>query len=54
MSAGTVELKTQTGHAEVTQDAFDLDVSIVEAGDAVNVLLANTDDGCDTRKDGDC
>ncbi|MCW2948940.1 MAG: hypothetical protein JWR24_5657 [Actinoallomurus sp.] len=33
---------------------LDLDVSIVESGDAVNVLLGNTDDGCDTQKQGDC
>lgn len=33
---------------------LDLDVRIVESGDAVNVLLANTDDGCDTQKNGDC
>lgn len=35
-------------------DALDLDVRIVEEGDAVNALLCSTDNGCDTRKDGDC
>ncbi len=35
-------------------DDFDLDVSIVETGDAVNALLCSTDNGCDTRKEGDC
>jgi FxLD family lantipeptide len=34
--------------------ALDLDVRVVESGDAVNVLLANTDDGCDTVKGSDC
>ncbi|MGH3885850.1 MAG: FxLD family lanthipeptide [Pseudonocardiaceae bacterium] len=33
---------------------FDLDVSVVEAGDAVNALLCSTDNGCDTQKQGDC
>lgn len=35
-------------------DEFDLDVSIVETGDAVDALLCSTDNGCDTRKTGDC
>lgn len=34
--------------------AFDLDVKIVEAGDAVDALLCSTDNGCDTQKEGDC
>lgn len=33
---------------------LDLDVSIVERGDAVDALLSDTDNGCDTKKDGDC
>lgn len=33
---------------------FDLDVSIVERGDAVNALLCSTDNGCDTVKGSDC
>lgn len=33
---------------------LDLDVRVVETGDAVNALLGNTDDGCDTLKNGDC
>jgi FxLD family lantipeptide len=35
-------------------DDLDLDVSIVEEGDAAAVLLASTDNGCDTNKGGDC
>jgi FxLD family lantipeptide len=54
MSASTMELKTQTGHADVTQDAFDLDVSIVEAGDAVDALLCSTDNGCGTQSHNGC
>lgn len=33
---------------------FDLDVRIVETGELDRVLLASTDDGCDTQKSGDC
>jgi FxLD family lantipeptide len=33
---------------------FDLDVSVVEQGDAVNALLCSTDNGCDTQQGGDC
>jgi FxLD family lantipeptide len=33
---------------------FELDVRIVESGDLDRVLLASTDDGCDTQKTGDC
>lgn len=33
---------------------FDLDVRIVETGPVAGVLMANTDDGCDTQKNGDC
>lgn len=33
---------------------FDLDVSIVEAGDAVSVLLCSTDNGCNTVAGSDC
>lgn len=35
-------------------DELDLDISIVETGDAVDALLCSTDNGCDTRKTGDC
>lgn len=35
-------------------DDLDLDVRIVESGDAADVLLANTDNGCDTVKTCDC
>lgn len=33
---------------------LDLDITVVEAGDAVEALQGDTDNGCDTRKDGDC
>ncbi|WP_239336582.1 hypothetical protein [Frankia sp. CiP3] len=33
---------------------LDLDVSIVEQGDAVNALLCTTDNGCSTNKQKDC
>jgi FxLD family lantipeptide len=38
------------------QDVGDLslDVSVVEAGPAVNALLCSTDNGCDTQANGDC
>ncbi|MGH4007639.1 MAG: hypothetical protein ACRDTH_05640 [Pseudonocardiaceae bacterium] len=41
--------------AENTADLdLDLDVRIVVAGPAAEALLSSTDNGCDTRKDGDC
>jgi FxLD family lantipeptide len=33
---------------------LDLDVRIVTAGPVAAALLSSTDDGCDTRKNGDC
>lgn len=33
---------------------LDLDITIVVAGPPAAALLGSTDDGCDTRKDGDC
>ena len=39
---------------EAGRDGFDLDVRIVETGPVSSVLMANTDDGCDTVKTGDC
>ena len=33
---------------------FDLDVSIVETGDAVNALLCSTDNGCGTQSHNGC
>ncbi|MGH3874900.1 MAG: hypothetical protein ACRDSZ_02100 [Pseudonocardiaceae bacterium] len=33
---------------------LDLDITVVEAGDAVEALLEDTDNGCDTKTDGDC
>jgi FxLD family lantipeptide len=36
-------------------DDFDLDISIVEADDeAINMLLGDTDNGCNTVKGSDC
>jgi FxLD family lantipeptide len=36
------------------RDGFDLDVRIVTTGTPAAMLLGDTDDGCDTLKDGDC
>jgi FxLD family lantipeptide len=36
------------------RDDFALDVTIVEAGPGRLALMADTDDNCDTKKDGDC
>jgi FxLD family lantipeptide len=49
-------MNTRTLDQPVVENAgdFDLDVSIAEAGDAVNALLCSTDNGCDTQKQGDC
>jgi FxLD family lantipeptide len=33
---------------------LDLNVKIVTAGPVAAALLSSTDDGCDTKKDGDC
>lgn len=33
---------------------LDLDVRIVTAGPVAAALLGSTDDGCDTKPDGDC
>lgn len=35
-------------------DPFQLDVQIVTEGPVAAALLADTDDGCDTQKNGDC
>jgi FxLD family lantipeptide len=35
-------------------DELDLDVDIVWSGPVAAALLSKTDDGCDTRADGDC
>lgn len=40
--------------AQHTLEEFDLDVRIVEFGPVAAALLADTDDGCDTKRDGDC
>ncbi len=49
MSASTIDLRQTAVPADL-----DLDVRIVESGDAVNVLLGNTDDGCNTVRGSDC
>lgn len=36
------------------EDVFDLDMTLVESGPVAAALLGDTDDGCDTKKDGDC
>lgn len=33
---------------------LDLDVQIAATGSVASVLMASTDDGCDTQKTGDC
>jgi FxLD family lantipeptide len=52
----TASWKEITVNAPITatRDAFDLDVRIVEAGPSTAMQLGDTDDGCDTLKDGDC
>ncbi len=35
-------------------DELSLDITVVETGDAVDALLCSTDNGCDTKKTGDC
>ena len=38
----------------IARDGFDLDVRIVTSGTPPAALFRDTDDGCDTLKDGDC
>lgn len=42
--------------ADMAQDAgeLDLDISVVEAGPAVDALPSSTDNGCDTVRGSDC
>ncbi|MGH3977872.1 MAG: FxLD family lanthipeptide [Pseudonocardiaceae bacterium] len=48
-------MTVDTLHAVAENSAdLDLDVRIVVAGPVAAALLGSTDDGCDTRKDGDC
>lgn len=44
----------QTVPTDDVDDFGFLDVRIVEVGPVAEVLLANTDDGCDTVKGSDC
>jgi FxLD family lantipeptide len=47
------ELPEPSGAPQGSGD-FDLDVSIVEAGDAVDALLCSTDNGCGTQSHNGC
>jgi FxLD family lantipeptide len=49
----SAELPELPGAREDTGD-FDLDISIVEAGDAVDALLCSTDNGCGTQSHNGC
>jgi FxLD family lantipeptide len=40
--------------AETVPGDLDLDISIVETSSEVNVLLGDTDDGCNTVAGSDC
>jgi FxLD family lantipeptide len=48
----TAETAPTAGAANTVD--LDLDVRIVVAGPVAAALLGSTDNGCDTRKDGDC
>jgi FxLD family lantipeptide len=48
-----VDLQPQAEAASALEP-FDLDITIVERGDAAEALLCSTDNGCDTSKNGDC
>jgi FxLD family lantipeptide len=45
MSASTTALKPQMGQA-AEPDPFDLDIRVIESGDAAAILINLTDDGC--------
>ncbi|WP_329060595.1 hypothetical protein [Amycolatopsis sp. NBC_01480] len=49
MKTSTKELIAEYGTVDLA-----LDVRIVTAGPPAAALLGSTDDGCDTKKDGDC
>ncbi|MBL7489732.1 FxLD family lanthipeptide [Frankia sp. AgB1.9] len=48
-----VDLQAQV-ETPTAQEPFDLNVTIVEQGAAAAALLCSTDNGCDTKTDGDC
>lgn len=52
MSAIAIETKAAVPAADVVD--LDLNVKIVTAGPVAAALLSSTDDGCDTKKNGDC
>jgi FxLD family lantipeptide len=50
-------MTTAVNSVEITsvdQDELSLDIRVVEEGEAVDALLCSTDNGCDTRRGGDC
>ncbi|OLL75596.1 hypothetical protein Ae168Ps1_3998 [Pseudonocardia sp. Ae168_Ps1] len=44
----------QSCSGPLSGNEFDLDMRLVEFGPVASVLLGNTDDGCDTDRNGDC
>ncbi len=52
----TADTAPTAGAANTVDDTIDLDldVRIVVAGPVAAALMGSTDNGCDTRKDGDC
>lgn len=52
MQAQAIEIKAAVPAADMVD--LDLNVTIVTAGPVASALLSSTDDGCDTRKNGDC
>ncbi|WJV51682.1 FxLD family lanthipeptide [Streptomyces flavofungini] len=52
MNAIAIETKAAVPATDVVD--LDLDVKIVTAGPVASALLSSTDDGCDTKKNGDC
>lgn len=54
--AMTADTAPTAGAANTVDDTIDLDldVRIVVAGPVAAALMGSTDNGCDTRKDGDC
>jgi FxLD family lantipeptide len=53
MSASTTGLETQAGEM-AGQDPFDLDIRVIESGDAAATLINITDDNCGSTCGGAC
>jgi FxLD family lantipeptide len=53
-SVGSEQVAVDHGPAASEGDGFDLDVRIVEGDAGAALLLAGTDDGCDTVRGSDC